>query len=410
MRIAMIAPFGIRPKGTLSARMLPLAQALMERGHVVQIIAPPVQNPQDAGTRVLHGRVLIEHTRQTKLPGPAGGIEQTWLLRTAALAMKPDVVHLFKPKGYGGLAVLGLPPDIPLIVDSDDWEGWGGWNDLLPYPRWAKWLFGWQERDLPRRANAVTVVSRVIEYQIRGFGIAAERVFYVPNGVLESAERRAQSAGRSLREPRTMEPARLSLDSERDQEPTIEARRQATILLYTRFWEFELPFLIAILARVAERQPHVRLLVVGRGEHGEEYEMLRLAEAAGLGHLIDYRGWAEPQEIAGFMAAADVALVPIADTLLNRARGLAKLLELMAAGLPIVASRVGQVAEYLVDDESGLLAAPGDAQAMADRVVALLLNPGLQEQLAAGARARAELFDWARLAVVVERAYEYAQH
>ena len=44
-RITMLAPFGIRPKGTLSARMLPLAQALPRRGHRVSIVAPPVQNP-----------------------------------------------------------------------------------------------------------------------------------------------------------------------------------------------------------------------------------------------------------------------------------------------------------------------------------------------------------------------------
>ncbi|MBC8075574.1 MAG: glycosyltransferase family 1 protein, partial [Chloroflexales bacterium] len=47
----MVAPFGIRPKGTLSARMLPLAKALVRRGHTVSIAAPPVQNPADAGTR-----------------------------------------------------------------------------------------------------------------------------------------------------------------------------------------------------------------------------------------------------------------------------------------------------------------------------------------------------------------------
>src|SRR4030095_2187177 len=95
-----------------------------------------------------------------------------------------------------------------------------------------------------------------------------------------------------------------------------------------------------------------------RGERGEERELLRLAELAGGGAAIDYRGWVEPQRISGpsrgreiggsrvcvephaspaLLAAADIALAPMDDTLINRARGLAKLLELMAAGLPIVA-------------------------------------------------------------------------
>src|SRR5438105_4606679 len=41
MRIAFIAPFGLQPKGTVSARMLPLAHALAQRGHQVRIIIPP---------------------------------------------------------------------------------------------------------------------------------------------------------------------------------------------------------------------------------------------------------------------------------------------------------------------------------------------------------------------------------
>ena len=71
LTIAMIAPFGVRPKGTLSARMLPLAQALVRRGHTVSIVAPAVQNPEDAGTRVEHGGVWVSHVRRSSLPGPA---------------------------------------------------------------------------------------------------------------------------------------------------------------------------------------------------------------------------------------------------------------------------------------------------------------------------------------------------
>ena len=49
MRIVFLAPFGIRPKGTVQARMLPLAKALQARGHELEIVAPPYTNPADAG-------------------------------------------------------------------------------------------------------------------------------------------------------------------------------------------------------------------------------------------------------------------------------------------------------------------------------------------------------------------------
>lgn len=375
----MIAPFGIRPKGTLAARMLPLAQALAGRGHGVRIVAPPVQNPEDAGSRVWHGDVEVIHTPLPGLPGPVAALDQARMLLREALAGRPDLVHLFKPKGFGGLAVLRRPPGLPLVVDTDDWEGPGGWNDLLPYPRWAKWLFAWQERDLPRRAAAVTVVSRTLERQVLGFGVEPGRIFYLPNGMAD----RPPGAGPARGDGRT-------------------------IVLYTRFWEFRLDALLAALRGIAAERPDVRLLVVGRGERGEEQELLRRAEGCGLHGTIDYRGWVEPHAIPGMLAQADLALVPIEDTLLNRARGLAKLLELMQAGLPIVASRVGQVSEYLSDQESGLLAPPGDSSAMASLAVRALGDRALRERLGAGALARSELFAWSRLAEVAEAAYARA--
>jgi len=394
LRITMLAPFGIRPKGTLSARMLPLAQALSRRGHCVSIIAPPVQNPQDAGRRDVYDGVSVTHTWLPTLPGPAGVVQQVQSLLRAALAERPDVLHLFKPKGYSGLAALLLRvirPTLPLVVDTDDWEGWGGWNDLLPYPRPAKTLFAWQERDLPRRAAAVTVASRTLQAQVWGFGVPPERVFYIPNGV----------GGLGIGDWRLG-----ALHSQ----PPIPNTQYPTMLLYTRFWEFDLRDLVAALVPIVAGCPSARLLVVGRGERGEEGELLRLAERAGVADAIDYRGWAEPAQIPGLLAEADLALVPMDDTLINRARSLAKLLELMVAGLPIVAGRVGQVAEYIEDGHSGLLVAPSDPAALARATLALLADPALRKRLSQGARARvAQHYTWDKLALAAESAYQLAR-
>jgi hypothetical protein len=93
MRIVMLAPFGIRPKGTLAARMLPLAQALVRRGHQVVIVAPPVHNPDDAATCVEYEGVPVIHTAALRAPGVA---QQTLALLQATLRQRPDVVHLFQ--------------------------------------------------------------------------------------------------------------------------------------------------------------------------------------------------------------------------------------------------------------------------------------------------------------------------
>jgi glycosyltransferase involved in cell wall biosynthesis len=385
MRIVMIAPFGIRPKGTLLARMLPLAQALARHGHWLAIVAPPVQNPEDAGTRAVYGGVPVSHTPLPRLPGPLAVAEQSLSLLRMALAEKPDLLHLFKPKGYGGLAALAaraLRPRLPLVVDTDDWEGWGGWNDLLPYPASAKALFAWQERDLPRRADAVTVVSRTLESMVWGFGVAPGKVFYLPNGSEQ-----------------------VALGIERAAVPRAQYPK---ILLYTRFWEIDLPELVAALVAIHQARPDARLVVVGRGEGGEERQLIALAERAGIAAMIDERGWLQPAQIPAVLAEADLALAPLQDTLINRARGLAKMLELMSAGLPIMASNVGQAGEYLEHERSGLLCAPGDPAAMAGAALRLLADADLRARLAAGARNAAARFSWEALAATAEAAYAAA--
>ncbi|WP_448541889.1 glycosyltransferase family 4 protein [Roseiflexus sp.] len=383
MRIVMLAPFGIRPKGTLAARMLPLAQALVRRGHRVVIVAPPVHNPDDAATCVEYEGVPVIHTA---VPGALGAVRQTLALLQATLRQRPDVVHLFKPKGYAGLAALALHylrPALPLVVDTDDWEGPGGWNDLLPYPSAAKRLFAWQERDLPHRAAAITVASRALETLVWSMGIAPERVFYLPNGVRPSTF--------------NLQPSTFNL-----QPSTFN------LLLYTRFWELDVREVVAALVGVAARCSNVRLIVVGKGERGEENELLRLVRRTGLAPIVDYRGWLMPDHIPATLTEADVALMPMRDTLINRARGLAKLLELMGAGLPIVASRVGQAAEYLEHGVSGWLVPPGNPGALAEAVLRLIGDADLRQRLGIGAQHAARQYSWDLLAPIAEQAYAHA--
>src|SRR5690349_9211898 len=79
MRIALIAPFGLQPKGTVSARMLPLAQALAGRGHMVRVVIPPWDDPsaRDGSSTISvtaneRGEVAGVHVVTLALPG--GGL------------------------------------------------------------------------------------------------------------------------------------------------------------------------------------------------------------------------------------------------------------------------------------------------------------------------------------------------
>jgi glycosyltransferase involved in cell wall biosynthesis len=331
---------------------------------------------------VVHAGIPVIHTALPKAPGPLAVIEQSAALVRGALACRPDLVHLFKPKGYGGLAALWLRlihPSLPLVVDSDDWEGPGGWNDLLAYPSAARRLFAWQEVDLPRRASAVTVASRTLEWLVWSMGVAPQRVFWLPNGVSRVASA-VQPSGRAAAVPQ--------------------------MLLYTRFWEFDLHELLAALVAIHQACPSARLIVVGQGERGEERRLLALAQRAGIAGMIDARGWLPPEQIPAVLAEADLALAPISNTLINRTRGMAKLLELMQAGLPIVAADVGIARDYL--GEAGILVPPADPAALAQAALRLIGDAALREVCAHQALQACVRFDWDRLAQTAEAAYVYA--
>jgi len=254
VRIIMVGPFGLGPRGTMRVRALPMAQALVARGHRVTLLLPPWQNPQDAGHRWEEGGVTIENiSLPPRIPG-LFHLLTAFRLARRTLANHPDVVHLFKPKAYSGLThwlLARLPAGRrpQLVVDTDDWEGPGGWNEMGDYTRAQKRFFAWQERWGLAHADAVTVASRTLESLVWALGTPAQRVFYVPNGVgnVPGVPYRASSSG-----------------------PPV-------ILLYTRFFEFPVSRVIQVLRRVRETVPEARLLVVGQGLSGQEGQLLALA-------------------------------------------------------------------------------------------------------------------------------------
>ena len=394
MKIVFLAPFGIRPKGTVIARMLPLAVELQRFGHEVVIVAPPYTNPEDSGkTEILRG-VRIVNIRL-----PAGGKALVapvfaWRLFRAALAEKPDLVHLFKPKGYAGLAAMlhiwcelfgiRMPR---LFLDTDDWEGQGGMNELHNYSAAEKRIYVFQEQWLPRRVLGVTVASRMLEDAVLRMGLHRERVLYLPNGV----EDQAPGNGERVRENLGIAPD------------------APVLLLYTRFFEFSQEKLHFVFADVHRRLPQVRFLVVGKGRGNEEERLIAAGKAQGFGEAMVMAGWVEPAELPGYLAAGDVAIYPFADTIVNRAKCPAKLTELLRSSVPVVADAVGQISEYIEPEVTGRLCAPDDWQDMVDKTVQLLEDSRLRSSFGDAGRHRLlERFNWRLLACALNEFYEAA--
>lgn len=396
MRVAMIGPFGLGPKGTMRMRALPMAQALTARGHEVEIFLAPWGNPEDSGREEERGGVKIHNI--TLLPSIPflDHLIITWRLLSRALKSKPNIVHCFKPKAYSGLVAMAIwflrkvgLANLGLVMDSDDWEGTGGWNEIENYTWWQKRFFAFQEKWGLLHCDAVTVASRALQTLAWSLGVKPGNLFYVPNGMpLENLE--LENALQPAPGPTRLGPA---------------SKERPTVLLYTRFFEFSLERVVEIWKGVVEAIPEARLLVVGKGLFGEE-ERLRQLMAEREIKGVEYAGWVEEEEIQKRLISADLAIYPYDDTLINRTKCSIKLVELMASRLPIVASDVGENRHYIEHLVSGYLIEPSDDGSFCQAIIHILRDEKLQRALGEEARRRVrEKFNWATLVQAVEEAY-----
>ena len=92
------------------------------------------------------------------------------------------------------------------------------------------------------------------------------------------------------------------------------------------------------------------------------------------------------------LASLDVGVMPLADSPWSRGKCAYKLLQYMAAALPVVASPVGMNTQVLVDGENGLAAASEDQ--WVEALTRLVCDPALSERLGAAGRRTAERYGY----------------
>jgi glycosyltransferase involved in cell wall biosynthesis len=156
--------------------------------------------------------------------------------------------------------------------------------------------------------------------------------------------------------------------------------------------------LLRAVARLRERLPTARLVLVGRGELRPALDAL--VRDLGLGQTVVFAGYRNA-DLPAVLAALDCAVLLGAGS----EESCRAVLEAMAVGLPVVAAPVGAVPEIVVDGETGWLVEPA-AHAVADRLDAALADRRRSRRMGAAGRRRVEaLFTPPRRAALVEDAY-----
>jgi glycosyltransferase involved in cell wall biosynthesis len=149
-------------------------------------------------------------------------------------------------------------------------------------------------------------------------------------------------------------------------------------------------------ALLVERLPDARFMLVGGGK--QEDNLRELATTLGLNDRLVFTGLTH--EMESVYAATDLLMLT-SDT-----EGTPHvLLEAMGSDIPVVATAVGGVPEFIASGEHGLLVPPGDKGALADAAVAVHDDPAMRDHLIAGGRQAAAQFTVERMVEGVEAVY-----
>lgn len=139
--------------------------------------------------------------------------------------------------------------------------------------------------------------------------------------------------------------------------------------------------LIRAGARIREKFPEVTLRFIGDGSIKDD--LRNLAHEVKFGENCQFLGQLPHKEVLAQMASAYVAVTPSR----HEAFGLV-VIEAMSLGTPVIGTKVGGIPEIIRDGLDGFLVPPDDPQALAAKIIFLLENPAVQQEMANNARQR----------------------
>ncbi len=234
----------------------------------------------------------------------------------------------------------------------------------------ARPSFGSRERVLVEFVTRVIAVSRThARYLARVTGLPLERIEIIENGIdlgawpAVTAETRRQ--------------ARNHLG--------IGANDQVVAMIAGLRPEKAHEVLLEAVARLAEKRTQIGVLLAGDGPRRAALE--EHAQRLGIAKRVEFLG--VRRDVARLLHASDMVVLPSRDVVETLPLSV---LEAMASGVPVIASRAGSVPEVVIDGETGLLVTPGSAGELSGAIAAVLDDPEAAARRAELARARVETY------------------
>jgi glycosyltransferase involved in cell wall biosynthesis len=232
------------------------------------------------------------------------------------------------------------------------------------------------------RAKAIIAISSAVAAALRSSGIGEERITVIPSGI--DLDRQVTPASATVLSTLGV-PAGSPL-----------------VVQVAQLVDHKDPLTFVRAIKNARREvPNLRALLIGNGYLSAD--VVAAVRSAGLRDILQVPGYR--QDADALIAAADVV------TLSSREEGLGTvLLDAMAFGGPVAATRAGGIPEIIEDGVSGLLVPVGDGAGLGAAIARLLTDAGLAARLKQAARQKVREFSVQRTAERTLAVYEEACH
>lgn len=391
------------PGDTIGTFMEPIARGVAARGHEVHMVIP--WHPRLAREHVEDGvrfhPFRYAPARSLCVFGYAGALRADVSLRLSAYAVAPlalaagwlkarNIARVFGATVIhahwvipGGAIAAAACPRLPMVVSLHGSDVYLAERNPVA-KRVARAVF--------QHAGWMTACSEDLRSRAIALGATAERSETVPYGVDADRFRPDAEARARVRGP-------LGL---REDDPLL-----FTAGRFVRKKGFE--YLIDAVARLAPRWPGLRLAIGGDGDL--DGELRARGAGQGVADRLFFPGVLAQGEVADYLAAADLAVVPSIRDDSGNVDGLPNVvMEALASGTALVATTAGGIAAVAHDDVNAALVAERDVDGLAGTIDRLLRSPGTRARL--GARAREDVLrehSWTRVAEAFERAYRNAR-
>jgi|Deesub1362B_J571_1020462.scaffolds.fasta_scaffold02227_5 glycosyltransferase involved in cell wall biosynthesis len=368
LRVAVVGPYPVdpaRPVGGIHSVVYNLVHSLKDRVefHIVTVNHDPDERiVEEEGIR-LHCRTFSKKAGQFLLYRP----ERKWIRHEIA-SIRPDLVHVHGTDMYGVAGMDGVHPAVLTVHGILFKEAKIQDPNLSPVSRLqyrAKWWFNARfEKKTLRRARDIIVISPYVADAIRH--LTSARFHYIDNPV---------------------HPGFFAIEDQ-----TISGRVLFVGMIRARKG---LLHLVKAVHLAAKQVPQIHLHVVGKVFEPDYMQLISdFIEQQGLKDRIIFRGRVSEEELYREFAECSLLCLPSVEESSPMV-----VEQAMAAGKPVVASRVGGIPYLVEDGKSGYLVDYADEKGLANALMKICSDPDTQKRMGQRGREIAcQRFDPARIA------------